>query len=306
MKKILVLLLTVGLLVTLSAGVWAAVKVTVGGEGNFGYDFAKDDYKGDDGANFGDLAVTVKAEVDDNITLFGKIKNDNFSEGRYFTDEAHATIKIDPVSFKIGYYGFGFGGNKDILDVPMGDLKSHVGIQAEATLAEGLVGKVYLPTKGTKVISDTEAGAFGFRLDYSQELFGLGFIYGQSDWKQKTDRKYDSATAYTLTAFFKPVTDLKAYVDYSTLTADLSNGKDLENTNIIIGALYSPADLPIELRLEYDLDDENEVANPAWKDFNPWGVRFAYKINSNVKIEANRNKKAKGSEESAIKLNICF
>ncbi|HYH02505.1 MAG TPA: hypothetical protein VEC37_05350, partial [Bacillota bacterium] len=151
MKKFLVLMLTVGLLVVLATGVWAAAKVTVGGEGNFGYDFAKkDDNTGDEGINFADLALTAKAEVD-NFTLFAKFKNENFASNdvdkkkETFVDEAHVTVNLNPVNLKIGYYGWGFGVNKDILDVT-GDLKSHVGIQAEATLAEGLVGKIYLPT----------------------------------------------------------------------------------------------------------------------------------------------------------------
>lgn len=314
MKKLLFLGLALALVVTVAPGVFAAAKVTVGGEANFGYDFAKKDYRGEEGADFSDLAVTVKGEVADNISFYGKIKSENLSEkGQFFTDEAHATLKLNPVSLKIGYYGFGFGGGKDLLDVPMGDLKSHVGIQAEVPLGEGLTGKVYIPLPGDKVVNDTEAGAFGLRLDYNKEIYGFGVIYGQSDWKKKDNIKdqnqnpisvYDCATAYTVTAYFKPIPDLKAYVDYSTLTADVIAGGEKENTAIILGAYYTPVDLPIEIRAEYDLDDENDIAK--WYDHNPWALRFVYKINSNVKIEANRNRKSGTGKESAIKLNICF
>lgn len=294
MKRFLVLLLTVGLLVSLVTGVAAAAKVTVGGEGNFGYNFAATGSDGDDGANFADLALTAKAEVD-NFTLFGKFKNDYFVNSDVtknkdtFVDEAYIAVNLNPVNLKIGYYGWGFGVNKDILDVT-GDLKSRVGIQAEATLAEGLVGKLYLPTKGDKVVDDTyaEDGAFGLRLDYNQDVFGLGLIYG---------KKSDDLDAYTVSGYFKPVADLKTFLDYHTQSYN-----DNDDDRIIIGLLYTPADAPIEFRAEYDLDDEGNGAD----SFNPWGLRFAYKFNTNVKVEVNVNEKKDGVEEQSVKLNFCF
>ncbi|HYH01945.1 MAG TPA: hypothetical protein VEC37_02495, partial [Bacillota bacterium] len=125
-------------------------------------------------------------------------------------------------------------------------------------------------------------------LDYNQEVFGLGFIYG---------KKSDNLDAYTLSGYFKPVADLKAFLDYNT-----QSNSDIDDDRIILGLLYTPADIPIEFRAEYDLDDEVENVD----DFNPWGLRFAYKFNSNVKIEVNLNEKKDGAEEQAVKLNFCF
>lgn len=311
MKKLVVLSLTVILVLAMSAATFAAVKVTVGGEGNFGYNFAsKDCYNGNDGCNFSDWNIQLKADVSDTISFFGKLKSNDLSADQKFeTDELTATLKYAPVTYKVGYFGFGFGGSKDILDVPMGDLKSYVGIQAETSFADGFTAKAYIPVKGKKPVSDTEAGAFGLRLDYAKDTYGFGAIYGQSDWKKKgqTPSKTDvfkNATAYTLTGFYKPLKDLKAFVDYSTLTADTEKSGNLDDTDIIIGAYYTPADLPIEVRAEYDMNNENDIA--GWTGFNPWGVRFAYKINANTKIEVNRNQKNSSSQETAVKLNVSF
>ncbi|HYH02506.1 MAG TPA: porin [Bacillota bacterium] len=315
MKKFLGIALTVGLVLSMTVVTVAAPKVTVGGEGNYGYDFAKDSYKGDEGANFGDLALTVTAEINNNVSLFGKLKTEDLSKGmgEHFTDEAWAYLKFAPMNLKIGYFGFGFGGSKDILDVPMGDFKSSVGLQAETLIAEAVAAKLYFPTRSSTkddVIDGTVCAdnAFGLRFDYNKEAFGVGVIYGRTDVNDVINGDTvigDNATAYTLTAYYKPLKDLKTFLDYSIKEIEYRDSSSTDDTSIIIGVLYTPANLPYECRLEYDLDDENDFKSPE-ENFNPWGIRLAYKLNPNTKVEINCNEKAFGSKERSIKLNLTF
>jgi hypothetical protein len=245
--------------------------------------------------------------------IAGKTKATGTSDGstvtvesnsnQFFIDEMFATLKYDPVTMKIGYWGFGFGGDKDIIDAAMGDMKSQVGIQAETTLMEGLTAKVYYPSKGDRVAGDFWGG-FGVGLNYSQDLYGVGFVYGKTEiLNDDADKTTDDVTGYAVTGYYKPIADLKAFVDYSVKQVDKSTG-DVDDTNIIIGALYTPVDLPIEFRAEYDVDNKNEV--DGWDDFNPWGVRMAYKLNDNTKIQVDRKQKKPGSQATELKLNVTF
>jgi hypothetical protein len=317
MKKLIVLGLTMVLIFAVSLASWADVAVKFNGEGNLGYKFTEDNAAGDDGTNFGDFVLKTTVDVTDNVTLFSKIKTEYLagktnstgsvdgdtvtvepSRNDFFIDEMHATLKYDPVTLQIGYYGFGFGGDKDIIDAAMSDLKSQVGIQAQTTIAEGITAKVYYPSQGTETPENTWGG-FGFGLNYSQDLFGVGVVYGQTDVVDSDD----SITAYAVNAYYMPISDLKAFVNYSVKQLDSAVDKD--NTNIIVGAIYTPVDLPFEFRAEYDVDSENEVDGWA-KDFNPWGVRAAYKLNANTKIQIERNQKKPAEQATELKLNITF
>jgi hypothetical protein len=319
MKKLIVLGLAMVLIFAVSLASWADVAVKFNGEGNLGYKFTEDDAAGDDGTNFGDFVLKTTVDVTDNVTLFSKIKTEYLagktnstgsvdgdavtvepSRNDFFIDEMHATLAYDPVTLKIGYYGFGFGGDKDILDCAMDDMKSQVGIQAETAIGEGLSAKVYYPSKGDEEVSDTWGG-FGVGLNYNQDLFGVGLVYGKTDDLESTD----SITAYAVTGYYVPMTDLKAFVDYSVKKVDKESADDVDNTDIIVGVLYTPADMPIEFRAEYDLDNKNEVG--GWeKDFNPWGVRAAYKLNANTKVQLDRNQKGPGDQATELKLNVTF
>lgn len=316
MKRLLAMALTTGLILSMTVVTAAAPKVTVGGEGNYGYDFAKESYKGKDGANFGDLALTASAEVSNTVSLFGKLKTEDISkgEGKYFTDEAWAYLKFAPLNLKVGYYSFNFYGNKDILDMPVNEFKSTVGLQLETLIVETVAAKLYFPTRSNaddvadvadeKVCADN---AFGLRFDYNKEAFGFGVIYGKTDGHEPEDGGLaDDITVYTLTGYYKPMKDIKTFLDYSTQKIDpqVNEKKSIEDTSIIIGVLYAPEKLPYECRLEYDLDDESK--QKEWKDFNPWGIRLAYKLNPNTKVEINCNGKEFGAKERSVKLNLTF
>jgi hypothetical protein len=322
MKKLLVLGIAVVLVFAVSLASLADVAVKFNGEGNFGYKFTEDNAEGDDGVNFGDFVLKTTADINENISLFSKVKTEYIAgktkatgtidgstvtvesnSNQFFIDEMFATLKYDPVTMKIGYWGFGFGGDKDIIDAAMGDMKSQVGIQAETTLMEGLTAKVYYPSKGDRVAGDFWGG-FGVGLNYSQDLYGVGFVYGKTEiLNDDADKTTDDVTGYAVTGYYKPIADLKAFVDYSVKQVDKSTG-DVDDTNIIIGALYTPVDLPIEFRAEYDVDNKNEV--DGWDDFNPWGVRMAYKLNDNTKIQVDRKQKKPGSQATELKLNVTF
>jgi hypothetical protein len=324
MKKLLVLGITVVLVFAVSLASLADVAVKFNGEGNFGYKFTEDNAEGDDGVNFGDFVLKTTADINENISLFSKIKTEytagkttatgtvdgdtvtvESNSNQFFIDEMFATLKYDPVTMKIGYWGFGFGGDKDIIDAAMGDMKSQVGIQAETTLMEGLTAKVYYPSKGDRVAGDFWGG-FGVGLDYSQDLYGVGFVYGKTEiLNDDADKTTDDVTGYAVTGYYKPIADLKAFVDYSVKQVDKDTG-DVDDTNIIIGALYTPVDLPIEFRAEYDVDNKNETDAEWTKDFNPWGVRVAYKLNDNTKIQLDRKQKNPSSQATELKLNVTF
>jgi hypothetical protein len=305
MKKILVIGLAMVLVLTLSVAAFAETRVIIGGEGNFGYDFA------DDGYDFSDYALTVNVDVASNISLFAKVKTEPAANkaGTYFTDKCYATLAYAPVTWTVGYFGFGFGGGRDILNQAVSDFKSITGIEAEMALGKRLNGKVYVAldeSKTTNYFTDTtttpptiipvtteeldhplDKGAYAFALDYANDYYGLGVVYG--------DTAFDKGTCYAINGFLKPTPDLIAFVNYGFEDAS-------DNTAIILGAIYASAKSPWEFRAEFDVDDENNGAD----SFNPWGLRAAYRINPNVKIQADVNEKTSGSEQQQVKLNICF
>jgi hypothetical protein len=291
MKKLYLLGLVMGLMLVMPV-VGAATKTTISGEGNFGYDFAaKDDpTNGDPKKESSSYVLKINAEVNPNVSLWGKFKMEPATKNsHFFADECFATLAYKPVTCKIGYYGFGFGGGKDILDV-VDDFKSKVGLQAEAAIGGGLTGKVWLTgERNTDLGQPLGDGAYAAAIDFSTARFGVGCIYGDPD-------NDASGTLYTVNGFLIPFPDLKAYVNYC-------DQADAKKTTLLVGANYTPVKSPWEFRAEYDLDSEST----DWTgDFNPWGIRVIYKINSNVKLQADVNEKKSGVDSQNIKLNITF
>jgi hypothetical protein len=292
MKKLFVLGLTIVLVLAVSIVAGAATKTTIGGEGNFGYKLVDGENNDSD---FSSYKLVVTAEVNPNVTLLSKIKCDpaaNDGTSKYFTDECTATIKMVPATLTVGFFGFGFGGNKDLLDAACKDFKSEAALQMEIPLGKGLTGKVLYIGHDSTYDANAQAGAYGLRADYSLNKFGAGFIYGDLN-----DNQYDKSTAYTVTASYKVMPDLMAYIDYSTLE------ENEKNTNIILGAYYTSDKSPWEFRAEYDLNNENKIDN--WSEnFNPWQVRLIYKFSPNLKVQFDGYQKSAGDNTQTAEAKV--
>jgi hypothetical protein len=318
MKKCLIMVLTMLLVVTMSAVVCAESKVVISGEANMGYDFDEIDNQGGDGANFSNYKLALKTDLADNVSFYSRVQSKDVTKtkGTIYFKDFRATLKFDPVELRVGYYGFGFGNYEDILDVASGDFKARLGVRATIPFAQDWNGQLYLATKSEKDNAEDQKlgnGAYAVCVNYNKDKFGGQIFYADPKWDGVPDDSsaatkvysYDSAQIYAVNLFYKPISDLVIYLENCTVSADLKAGTSLENTNSILGALYTPANSPFEFRVEYDIDNENEFSS-GWTDFNPWGFRVDYKLKPNARIEMNRNECSPTSSETSIKLKLEF
>ncbi|TCL53736.1 porin-like protein [Hydrogenispora ethanolica] len=281
MKKLLVLALSAMLVLGFSFAAMAETKVTFAGEGQFGYDLEKD-------VDLSEFNINVTAATD-NVTLFGKIKTEKATNDKsnYMTDEAWASVAIGSATVKAGFFGWGFGGSKDLLDVAK-DFKSQTGLSITAPIAEGFTGKLFYSLNASTYEIGTADGAVAAGLDYANDVWGAGVAFG--DTKKDNDQKVTGVTA-----FFIPVEGLKTYVTYTTQSYKAGSDED----DLLVGFYWTPVDNPFELRAEYNTEDSN--ASKA----NDWAVRAFYKLNANAKLRydiANKDDK----DESSIRIVVSF
>lgn len=331
MKKLLVVALSAIMVLSMAAVSMAAV--AVGGEFNFGYkteatdNLSKDDKtalsdpsKPDKGTDFIESKVTVSGDVNDNLAVFAAIKTNDGSSNNagFFNDELWAKLKYDAFALQVGYFGFGFGGPKDILDAAYGDFKADAGLLASYKFTDAITGKLYYgydndyirtAANGPVYLDGaTGDGAIAVGVDYAADAlaFGLTFAQPNLDFKSQnleTDSIIAANVSYAIGAF-------KPFVSYSSYS-ETKNNKDQDNSVIILGFTLESADMPFYARAEYDLDSENEVAGWAKDDLSLYGIRLGYKLNANAAIEGQFKTvaNATGSDtdnDTYIKLKVTF
>ncbi len=316
MKKLLVVALSAIMVLSMAAVSMAAV--AVGGEFNFGYKTEAADVidATEKGTDFIESKVLVSGDLNDNLSVFAAIKtNDASSNGAgFFNDELWAKLKYDAFNLQVGYFGFGFGGPKDILDAAYGDFKAEAGLLASYKFTDSFTGKLYygydndamtlngntitvpagytfsttdpdvftLDPSGAFLDGATGDGAVAVGFDYTADALSIGLIFAQPNLEAKgtpfeTDSVIAANIAYAIGAF-------KPFVSYSSYSGTNMAAKDVENTDIIVGFTLESADMPFYARVEYDVDSENEVANWA-DDLSLYGIRLGYKLNANAAIE---------------------
>ncbi len=342
MKKLLVVALSAIMVLSMAAVSMAAV--AVGGEFNFGYKTEAPDtldaaLGGDDkGTDFIESKVIVSGDINDNLAVFAAIKTNGSSENggsRFFNDELWAKLKYDAFNLQVGYFGFGFGGPKDILDAAYGDLKADAGLLASYKFTDSFTGKLYYgydndvaaavmvdtstpaDTPDTLVYSTLDGaagdGAIAVGFDYAADALSVGLIFAQPNFeytdlntKYETDNVIAANVSYAIGAF-------KPYVSYSSCSVSTTIAgvkTDSDDSVIMVGFTLESADMPFYARAEYDLDTENEVK--GWtEDLDIYGIRLGYKLNANAAIEGQFKTVANAAgddtdNDTYIKLKVTF
>ncbi|MGE5581797.1 MAG: porin [Bacillota bacterium] len=272
MKKILVLALSGIMVLTMAAVSMAAV--TVGGEGNFGYNFTgKQD--------FNDFKISATAKLNDEVTAFGALKAENTNGGNVGFDEAWVSFTEPFATVKVGHFAYNAKGGVDIVPVVFGDLKNQAGISVTAPLSENISinGYVGMPSENNTQYAVGVAAKFGA-------------LSGDVNYFEPKQANNDPG--YVVNVGYQVMEPLKLYANYET---QKQNGQDVKDT--IVGAQLDSANLPVYGRLEYD-------TQKAGDDSNAWGARIGYKMGNGASIQYDRTQSFGNADTSTIKLNVVF
>ena len=328
MKKLLVLALAA--MMVLSFAVASMAAVTVGGEFYTKYDFgqldsvnqANEDLTKVNGLDriYGKIGVTVTPT--DNMTGFMAIKSDgdfgraanDKANAPFVFDEAWAQVKSGIGTYKVGFYGFGFGGKKDILDIYMRDLKAEDAVSADLAVADGVHAKVYYAIDGSKAGDIVQGdGAYALNLTYDADAFGVGLGYANY-------AANNAATAqpkfYGVASKLDPGMAINAYYNFGPATAFLVYdtikvvAADKNAVNTIVGVSFAPSDSPVYARFEYDVNDQSDLLGDNAK-FNGFGAYVGYKFANGLDLRYTRKQQAPVGiadfgGESSIKLDYKF
>lgn len=331
MKKLLVLALSVVLVLGFSIAALADVTTNIHGEAYLGF---KNTTAVDDNQTVGEFNINATAVIDDNVTVFGKIKTWDAGghSDSYSNDEVWASAKFGTVTTKVGYFGWGFGGDKDILNTASDDFKGNrAALLVTVPFAEGFNGEAFYSYAASKKAALLGDGAYGVGLSYAAETWSIGVKYGDSKsndesvtnsaWGTSGDGFSATGKDHKLTnvtASYKGIESLDLFLSYTNLT-DVNTataGKYDDVTTSIVGVIWSPADLPWIVRAEYDLNDElkangagGNLGSTQYTDFNPWGFRICYKINNNpntlIRLDRNQCTKS-GGATTELKYDFVF
>ena len=242
MKKLLVLALSAVLVLSLAAVSMAAV--TLSGEVVAKYDF-------ENAVDSAEGKIAFDGKVNDAVTA--KIVYKYGGPGATLVaDEYWFNVAGDIGALKVGYFGYGTSGKKDIIGGTYGDLKTEAALNYTYT-ADALTLKVWYAVDSNLVgIGDVLVAdnAYAIGLAYDSETFGadVNFV----DTQVVGDK-----TGYSVNAYIIPVEGLTAYIHA---------GKNQVKSEIgILGAVYTTG--AVTLRGEIGLGDDNEDA---------WGVAAQY------------------------------
>lgn len=275
MKKLLVLALSAVMVLALATVSMAAV--TVSGEVIAKYNFesalgvnSEDKYEG---------KIAFDGKVNDSVTAKIVYKFDNDTAVK--VDEYWFNVAGDMGELKVGRFGWGTNGKRDIIEGTLGDLKAEAGM-GYTLKADAITFRAFYAADETAA-GDTALGdnGIGLALAYDTESFGVELVL--------VDTALTAVeTAYVVNAYIIPMEGLTAYAQI---------GSDETEAEIaIVGAVYTAGALT--LRGEFGLGDDNEDA---------WGIAAQYAAANGLTYKYTRkNSRLDAIETSEFKVSVAF
>lgn len=211
--------------------------------------------------------IVLNGKLGDDLTGTLVVKGDNVTSGVAW-DEASLLFTEDWGTFKAGYYGWN-NNLKDILDVVTNDIKSDTTLSVGFAVTDNIkLGLAYAYTGNQYNADGDYKNPYAADLGFAGDNFGLNLLYfNYGDVSGDTDTAW-GVNAYIVLDAFKPFAQYRS----ETLASDTK-------TNFILGATWTPANAPLEARIEADLSTEMDY------DYTPWGVRLGYKLENGAKLE---------------------
>jgi hypothetical protein len=281
MKKVVVLLLSAVLVLSMAAAAFGVVNVS--GELKAKYKFQGENSVGGESPETTDTEkndeVEAKIILDSQINeklsakLVAKLTaNANDGGDKFGYDEYWAAYKDTFGQVKVGYFGYKTKGNVDVLDGAYKDLKSVTGVEYSNKLAETIDVAVFYNPDYNKKDEELFDNAFAVKAGINQDFWGVEVNYVNVGDGENTDNK----AGYTVNARITPIENLNAYVSYGV--------DQYEDVVSIIGADYTMGNLTA--RVEYDLNEN--IGKDSDKDkmeSNLYGVKLIYKAPHGVEYE---------------------
>jgi len=258
MKKLLVVLLTAAMVLTMAAVSMAAI--TVNGQLDLKYDFGTGDSKTD-------TRVWFTGKVNDEVTAYLRLRANNAAlDSEYY----YVNIAKDFANFQIGRWEFVTDGNVDII----GSINY---LRAEArdwaVLTTIPFGDAF---KGYVWYEPTDAGGsynnYGLGLAYTGDIWGADGYYINDD----TD---NDDTGYALNLYVAPLDEFKAYLHYGQSDEVYASDGDQAQYSVL-GFTYKVG--KVLFRGEYDLNDDKGGS------FNPWGFAVSYFADNGIEWKFSR------------------
>jgi len=258
MKKLLVVLLSAAMVLTMAAVSMAAI--TVNGQLDLKYDFGTGDSKTD-------TRVWFTGKVNDEVTAYLRLRGNNAQlDSEYY----YVNIAKEFAGFQIGRWEFATDGNVDILDA-LNYLRAESKDWAVlTTLPFGDACKGYVWYEPTDAGGSYNNYAVGF--GYTGGNWGVDAFYINDD----TD---NDDTGYAVNLYIAPVDAFKAYLHFAQSDEVLTFDND-QAQYTILGFTYKVA--KVLVRGEYDLNDEKGG------EFNPWGIALSYFSNNGIEWKFQR------------------
>jgi len=292
MKKLLVVLLAAMMVLSIAAVSMAAATV----EGDWRAEWVQDDSKkatNEDDLTFNkyDLRFNFKGNVSDTIDAYLQIA--------YDSSKTNVQMKEYKVNFKQSW-GTLTAGSWDhklfpsrVLLKPHGDNKvrdNDMQFVINVPVSDAFYTAVFMDPDLTKDAMD-----YDLTLGYKGDVFGVELHYGDKDPALK-DATYVAFDAYyKINAFKVFAYGIDAGDDYNGVWKD-EKGKSIGLVPVI-GTEYKSG--PITTSFEYTLEEQS-------KDYNPWGLKFAYGFNNKVTLEVEYNNVNKDDNKIIIRPRVKF
>lgn len=297
MKKLLVLLVSAMLVLSLAAVSMASVEVT----GDFRYVYTLDSAKEDeeeltDGI---DLRLEVLGQVSDTVSAYLKLRNQDGGDETFKADEYFLTFAPDWATFQVGYFDWSLTPSVDIItangfdsfprtntlftvDVPFGNGFSF-GIAYVFDGNDSVDGYTRSGVSGAE-IRNVQDGAYDLKLGYANELFGGEVHYSET----KTDGTIaddDEVLAnfeknLAINVWYQALENLQIYALRNDPEYAL-DGSDVD-AETVVGFYWSNiAATPFGFRAEYNTTSVNDGTD----DYHPYGVRLDYTFGNGLILE---------------------
>lgn len=281
MKKLLVLLVSIGLILSVSAVSLASLDV----RGDFRYKYYSNVDKntgGEDEVNDGhDLRVEVIGKFGDQIVAYVKLRDvgTRGDDADFYADEFWVSYKTNYATFKMGDFEWKLTPSRSILKANNTYIfpRTDTLLTADIPLPKGFFTGFAYAADGTGADSSVQDGGYDLKFGYANQIAGGEIHYFDSASELASARK----TNLALDGWYKPLTHLKVYAvrNDPEFVDDATYGADAET---LIGAyLDHLAGTPFGIRAEYIVTDRLSRN----KEFNPWGVNLEWLFNKQFSVD---------------------